>query len=105
MGNNELDTLSLVLFLSSTLNSNTPTFPVVPLFYNGNHISVQCSITNLKATVTLDGGKTIPATAITCATADNAIALNYSFSQDALHMMLAANAIENGTTTMSALIT
>ncbi|MES2203714.1 MAG: hypothetical protein V4496_00685 [Pseudomonadota bacterium] len=104
LGNNELDTLSLVLFLSSTLSSNTPTFPVVPLLYNGNTISVQCAITSVKATVTLNGGQIIPATAITCATADNAIALNYSFSQDAAHMMLAANAIENGTTTMTAII-
>lgn len=104
LGNNEFDTLSLVLFLSSTLNSNTPTFPVIPLLYNGNQISVQCAVTNANATVTSNGGQTIPATNITCATADNAIALNYSFSQDSSHMMLTANAIENGTTTMSAVI-
>ena len=104
LSNNELDTLSLVLFLSSTLSSNTPTFPVVPLLYNGNQISVQCAVTNANATVTSNSGQTISATNITCATADNAIALNYSFSQDPLHMMLAANAIENGTTTMSAVI-
>ncbi len=104
LGNNELDTLSLVLFLSSTLNSNTPTFPVVPLLYKGNTISVQCAITNTNATVTLNNSKTIPATNITCATTDQSIVLDYLFSQDVVHMMLAAKIIENGTTTLSAVI-
>lgn len=104
LSSNQLDTLSLVFFLSSTLSSNTPTFPLIPLLYNGNTISVQCVIMDPNASITSNSGETISAINIACATADNSITFNYSFSQDLMHMMLAANAVENGATTMSAVI-
>lgn len=104
LGNNQLDTLSLVLFLSNALGSNLSKFPVISLLYNGKALSVQCAIVNSNASVTSNSGQTLPATAITCATADNATQLNYSFSQDAAHNMLTASVVENGTTTLSAVI-
>ena len=92
-----LDTLSLVLYLSSSLSANMTTFLALPIFYNGNTITVQCAMSTGSSTA-------VPATQITCPTADNATVLSYSFSQDASPQMLTAPAVENGTTTMSAAI-
>lgn len=100
----DLDTLSLVLYLSSSLSANLTTFPVTPLFYNDQTILVQCSVTDANATVPSSAGKSLPATTLVCATKDNAVVLTYSFGQDSLHTMLAAHAVEKGETTMSAVI-
>lgn len=100
----DLDTLSLVLYLSSSLSAGITTFPVVPLFYNDQTVLVQCSVTDANTTVPSSAGKSLPATTLVCATKDNAVVLTYSFSQDPLHIMLAANAVEKGETTMSAVI-
>ena len=102
----DLDVLSLVLYLSSSLGANITKFPVIPLFYNDQTISVQCSVAEANATVTTSSGNSIPVTNVVCTTSgqSNAIRLTYSFSQDTTHQMLAASAVENGTTTMSAII-
>ena len=100
----DLDTLSLVFYLSSSLSANITTFPATLVFYNGNTITVQCAVTNANITVTTGTGAVIPATQISCPTADNSIILTYSFSQDLLAIMLAATSTENGTETLSAII-
>jgi hypothetical protein len=100
----DMDPLSLVLYLSSSLSASITTFPAMPLFYNGNTISVQCAVSNANASVTTGAGIVVTATEVTCATADNATLFNYSFSQTAPFTMLAATSIENGTQILSAVI-
>ncbi len=89
-----LDTLSLALYLSSSLSANITTFPALPVFYNSNTITVQCAIIPSASSTAQ----------ISCPTADNSQVLNYSFSPDSSYLMLSANAVENGVTTMSAAI-
>ncbi len=104
LAENQFDTLSLVLFLSNSLSANLTSFPQTQLLYNGKSIAVQCAISSANATFTSGGGQSISATQITCATADNATVLSYAFSQDPAHKMLSANAVEEGKTTLSAII-
>jgi len=96
-----LDTLSLVLYLSDTLDAKTPSFMPIPLFYNGKTISVQCAIKDLNTTITSNSGQNITVTNITCAAVDNSTVLNYSFGRDRLHMLLAATVIEGDETKMT----
>lgn len=97
-----LDTLALVLYLSSSLNSNSEFSPHLPVFYNNSPILVDCSA-NTPVSVTTASGSTVPATSVTCATPDNSVVLGYAFAQDSA-MMLEATATENGTQTLSAII-
>jgi hypothetical protein len=104
LATNQFDTLSLVLFLSNSLSSNLTSFPSTQLLYNGKPMTVQCEISNANSTLTLGDGKNISAIQVACATADNATVLSYAFSQDPAHKMLSANAVEEGRTTLSAII-
>lgn len=101
---NQLDPLSLVLYLSASLSASMTNFPSINLLYNGNSISVQCSMNKTNISIVTGAGENISATQVTCSTANNSVVLDYSFSQDTAAMMLAASAMENGSQTFSAVI-
>ena len=101
---NDLDTLSLVLYLSSSLSSNSSFSSSIPLYYDNNTVMVKCSVTSANATVTTGAGAVVPATQVTCATDDNSVVLEYSFSQDAAAILLAATSTENGTQVLATTI-
>ncbi len=99
----DMDPLSLVLYLSDSLERNTP-FSPISLFYNNQSILMSCSINNQKASLLVSENNTLPATEIICSNTEATILLNYTFSQDGLFTLLSTNIEENGKNIFSTLI-
>lgn len=87
---NQLDPLSLVLWLSYGLSQGMTTFPAQSVLYNQNNIIVSCALVNQAELVSH----------ISCPSSDNSVTLNYSFDQN--QRMVAVAIYENGSQTLSA---
>lgn len=87
---NQLDPLSLVLWLSDELAQGMTTFPAQSVLYNQNNIIVSCALVNQAELVSN----------ISCPSSDNSVTLNYLFDQNQTLVAVAIN--ENGSPTLSA---
>lgn len=105
--NNTIDTVSLPLILACGLNAGTSSSifsaPILVL-YKKNTVATTCSITNSAASVIVDS-TAVAATEVTCATADDAVVLNYFFSQDDSYTLLSATDTEQGSLVFSTILT
>ncbi|MCD8525562.1 MAG: hypothetical protein LRY67_07620 [Gammaproteobacteria bacterium] len=97
-----MDPLSLVLYLTASIDSDSHAFSVPPLFYNGKTTAIQCMISNGASQVISSSGSTLAATTVTCATPDNSLVLTYQLSKTHPSIMLSASFQENGEETLSA---
>lgn len=97
-----IDPLSLVLYLTASIDAGSDTFSVPPLFYNGKTIAIQCITSNATSEVMSSSGATIIATTVTCATPDKELVLTYQISKKHPSTMLTVSFKENGQETLSA---
>jgi len=97
-----IDPLSLVLYLTASIDIDNATFSVSPLFYKGKTNAIQCVTSNATSEVTSSSGIKLIATTVRCATPDNQLILTYQFSKTHPSTMLAVSFEENGEETLSA---